>query len=105
MRPPAGSPDLEAAKLQLKTRFRNYENHLNEEIHDLANSGFADARLCAIAKTDLEKCFLALEKALRIGAPDDYAKQPAPPGGNPFPKAVDPYPTEIARSAKAHRVA
>lgn len=82
--------DLEEAKLNIATRWRNYEMHLVDDLEKLANSGFADRRLCAVAKTELEKAFLVIEKALRLGAPEDYAKAPNPPGGDPFRSPTDP---------------
>ena len=84
MQMPPDSPDLETAKLKIASRFRNFEAALNEQLNELAVSGFADARLVAIAHTDFEKAFLTLEKAIRIGSPDDYAKQPYPPGSKKF---------------------
>jgi hypothetical protein len=89
---PPDSPDLETAKLMIASRFKNFEIALNDEIVELANSGFADQRLCAIAKTDFEKAFLTLEKAIRIGAPNEYAKQPYPDGHPKFVPPVDPLP-------------
>ena len=86
------SGDLEQAKLSLLSRWRNYEKHLIADLHDLANSGFADARLCAMARSDLEKAFLEIEKALRLGAPNEYAKAPTPPGDTAFRPRVDPTP-------------
>lgn len=90
---PPDSPDLDTAKLKIATRFKNFEIALNEQLVNLANSGFADQRLCAIAKTDFEKAFLTLEKAIRIGSPDDYAKQPYPPGHEKFIPPTDPMPS------------
>jgi hypothetical protein len=92
MQMPPESPDLDTAKLKIASRFRNFEAALNEQLTQLATSGFADARLCAIARTDFEKAFLTLEKAIRIGSPDDYAKQPFPDGDRPFTPPVDPLP-------------
>ena len=98
---PKNDGDLEQAKISLAMRFKNYEGHLRDEISQLSNSGFADGRLCAIAWTDIEKGFLALEKALRIGAPNDYAKAPQPTGANPFRPRVDPAPgANIAEERK-----
>lgn len=87
---PDNHGDLEQAKLAVASRFRNYESSLMKAIEELANSGFADKRLCAVARTDFERAFLILEKAIRIGAPDEYAKQPGPPGGYGFTQRVDP---------------
>ena len=100
MQMPPDSPDLDTAKLKIASRFRNFENALMEQITTLATSGFADQRLCAIAKTDFEKAFLTLEKAIRIGSPDDYAKQPFGPGDKPFQPPTDPLPQRNIGSQK-----
>jgi hypothetical protein len=92
MQMPPDSPDLDTARLKIASRFRNFEAALMEQLSQLATSGFADARLCAVARTDFEKAFLTLEKAIRIGTPDDYAKQPFQPGDKPFAPPVDPIP-------------
>ena len=89
---PPDSPDLATAKLKIATRFRNFEAALNEQLNQLATSGFADKRLVAVAHTDFEKAFLTLEKAIRIGTPDEYRKQPFPDGAKQFQPPVDPIP-------------
>ena len=81
---PEGSQTIEGGKLKIASRFVNFENVINEQLNHLAMSGFADKRLVAVAKTEFEKAFLIIHKAIRIGAPDQYAKQPMPPGGSPF---------------------
>jgi hypothetical protein len=73
---PARSPDLETAKMKIASRFVSMENRLMEEIAAVATSGFADQRLCAIARADIEKGFMALHKALRFGENNDYGKIP-----------------------------
>jgi hypothetical protein len=89
---PKNSPDMETGKLRVASRFRNIETMLQADLEEVANSGFADKRLCAMAKSELEKAFLLIEKALRLGAPDDYTKQPFPEGGHGFKQRVDPIP-------------
>jgi hypothetical protein len=92
MQMPDKSPDLYTAKLKIATRFRNFEEALMQQLSELATSGFADARLCAMARADFERAFLELEKAIRLGTPDDYAKQPMPPDAKAFRPPTDPIP-------------
>ena len=92
MQMPPKSPNLETAKLKIAARFRNFEEALFDQIGQLATSGFADARLVAMAHADFEKAFLTLEKAIRLGSPEDYAKQPYPPGAEKFQPPTDPIP-------------
>jgi hypothetical protein len=92
MQMPDKSADLYTAKLKIAARFRNFEEALMAQLADLANSGFADTRLCAMARADFERAFLELEKAIRLFEPDDYAKQPMPPDAQKFQPPVDPIP-------------
>lgn len=100
MRMPPDSPDLETAKMKIATRFRNVEIALMEQLGELATSGFADARLCAMARSDFERGFLELEKAIRMGAPNDYAKHPVPSDAKKFalPPAGDYFEAHEGRS-------
>lgn len=92
MEMPDKSADLYTAKLKIATRFRNFEEALMQQLSELATSGFADARLCAMARSDFERAFLELEKAIRLSEPDYYAKQPMPPDAKAFQPPVDPIP-------------
>ena len=79
MQMPPKSPDLDHAKEQLHRRFVTYEHQLLKETDELANSGFADRRWCAIARTHFEEGVMALHRALRDFPGDDpnqYGKVP-----------------------------
>lgn len=89
MKMPPNSPDIATAKQFLKLQYSKMEEYVLHEVDNLATSGVADKRWCAIARTDLEKGFLALTKALATGQSNDYAKLPVP---NPFPQSFDPPP-------------
>jgi hypothetical protein len=78
MQMPPKSHTIEEAKANIAERLDAAQRSIENYIDDVANTGFADKRLCAIAKTDIEKAFLILAKALRMGSPNDYAKQPFP---------------------------
>lgn len=89
---PKNDGDMEHAKLRIAMFWKSLEKHLGETLGEVANTGFADARLCAMARSEFEKGFLLVEKALRLGAPNEYAKQPVPPGDTKFKPRVDPNP-------------
>jgi hypothetical protein len=93
MRLPTGSTDLQDAKRRLQQRFTHYERVLLDEIDELARSGFADKRWCAVARTHVEEGIMAFRRALRDNDadPDNYQKiassEPMPDGFRP---RVDP---------------
>jgi hypothetical protein len=89
MKMPPNSPDMDAARENLKAQYQKLEAYVLRQVDDLAKSGIAGQRLCAIARTDIERAFMALEKALMIGGPagNDYAKVPSV---DPFPQSFRP---------------
>lgn len=90
-----GSPDMIDVVEKLKKRFADAEKALLTYLDDATNSGLADRRWMAIARTDLEKGFLAIEKALPAidARRRNYAKVPVDPSGSqtyPVDPPVDP---------------
>jgi len=77
---PPNSPTVDDAKIKLAMRLVDMEAHIMEFVDGLANAGFTDKRLCAIARTDIEKGFMALQKAMRMNANanNEYGKVPLP---------------------------
>jgi hypothetical protein len=86
---PSGVPDLIEAKARMAHAYAAMEAHLLRQVDILAKSGLADARLLAIARTDVEKAFMAIAKALMTGGPSgrEYGKIPMP---EPMPQAFTP---------------
>lgn len=89
---PKNDGDLETAKLRIAHFWKKLEKSMGETLGEVANTGFADTRLCAMARSEFEKGFLLVEKALRLGAPNEYAKTPTPPDVEKFKPRVDPHP-------------
>ena len=94
MKMPPKSPDLEAGVDGLHQYYAALEKVILANIDELAGAGFSDRRMCAIARTDFEKAFMVLHRALRDYPGDDpnnYAKvphtHPMPPQ---FTPPVDP---------------
>jgi hypothetical protein len=105
MKMPPKSPDLDHAKEQLHKRFVTYERELLKITDELANSGFADRRWCAIARTHFEEGVMALHRALRDFPGDDpnqYGKVPSvtSPGFEPPPVDDAPNYSEAQRLLK-----
>lgn len=94
MKMPKGARTQEDAVAMLATRYTHILKFVLAEIDDLAKSGIADQRWCAIARTDIEKGFMSLNQALpsaRDGR--NYGKAPrADADQNPaeFTPPVDP---------------
>lgn len=99
MQLPKNDGDLETAKLKIATFWKQLEKSMGEALGEVANTGFADTRLCAMARSEFEKGFLLVEKALRLGAPNEYAKAPLPPDVEKFKPRVDPTPTKNTAAA------
>src|SRR4029077_12028860 len=89
MKMPPNAPDIATAKAFLKLQYGKMEEYILHEIDNLATSGVADKRWCAIARTHMEEGFAALLRALVTGQGNDYAKVTMPA---PFPKSFDPPP-------------
>jgi hypothetical protein len=84
MKLPAGARDLGEGIALLSQRYDRIRQFILAEIDQLAKSGFADQRWCAIARTDIEKGFLSLNQAMpdaRDGR--EYGKVPHPDNPNP----------------------
>jgi hypothetical protein len=90
MKLPPKSPDMETAIENLHRRYARYERILMDEIDELARAGFSDKRLCAVARTDFEKAFLVLHKALRDYPGDDASDYGKILGSSPVPKEFTP---------------
>ena len=94
MQLPKNSPDLDVAKDKLHEDYAKLEKILLERVDILAQSGFADKRWCAIARTGFEQGFMALHRALRDYPTDDgrqYGKlATATPDPPEFQPPVDP---------------
>lgn len=93
MKLPAGARDIEEGVALLAKRYTKILQFVLSEIDELAKSGLADARWCAIARTDVEKGFMSLNQALpsaRDGR--NYGKVPHPDNPSPpeFTPPVDP---------------
>ena len=78
---PPNSPDMDSARMQLALKHSRMEAILNEHIAELAKAGMFDGRLLAMARSDFEKAFLLLDKALRHPPADgstqrEYGKVP-----------------------------
>jgi len=87
---------MDAARDQLHARYASLEDTVMREIDVLARAGFSDKRWCAIAKTQIEQGFMALQRAIRDypgDNPNEYGKspfeQPMPEGFRPN---VEPHP-------------
>lgn len=88
MKLPAGARDIEEGVKLLSARYDRIKAFVLAEIAELENSGLADKRWCAIARTDIEKGFLGLTNALpsardgrnygKVPVPDDASPGPAP---------------------------
>jgi hypothetical protein len=77
MEAPKGASDIAGFKMLLGQKNDRMEQILAEHVAAIKNTGFADARLCAMAHTKFEEGFLILQKALRINAdPREYGKVP-----------------------------
>jgi hypothetical protein len=103
MKMPPGSPTLEDAKEKLHRHYNTIEKTLLREVDELANSGFADRRWSAIARTHFEEGVMALHRSLRDFPGDDpnqYGKVPMPSPGGFEPPLVDDHPniSEAQRS-------
>lgn len=92
MKMPAGSPDMEAAVNNLHQHLSEIEVNLMSYLDQIATSGFSDKRWCAVARTDLEKGFMAAHRALRDypgSDPNEYGKVPL---DTPLPREFQPPP-------------
>lgn len=98
MKLPDGAKTIEEGIALIAARHAAMKAVMLKEIDDLAKSGFADQRWCAIARTDIEKGFLSLNQALPTARDGrDYGKQPVDPGA-PLPaEFVPPVDTEARR--------
>lgn len=75
---PAGTHDIGDAKRKLSEAYAAMERHLKLQIDSLAGSGLADKRLLAVAWTDIEKGFMAIQKSMHHGDGREYAKVDMP---------------------------
>jgi len=87
MQLPDRSADLEQAKHKILVHLKEMQDSLYDYVTAIANSGFADKRMCVIAQVDFDKAFLEMGNALRIGTPNQYAKAP---GDSPPPASFTP---------------
>lgn len=77
MKAPPGARDVESFKMLLQQKNDRMEAILAEHVAAIRNTGFSDARLCAMAHTKFEEGFLILAKALRVNADTrEYGKVP-----------------------------
>jgi hypothetical protein len=95
MQLPGWSADLDEGKRKLADHYKALEMRVLNECAGLAKSGFADARVSALAYNKFEEAFLLLRKALRIAAesddPNEYGKKPTSdvPVPSEFAQRVD----------------
>jgi len=108
MKLPSGSSTIEEAVSKLAKRYDTISRFVLSEIDELAKSGMADQRWCAIARTDIEKGFLSLRNALpdaRDGR--EYGKVPrTAESQNPtsFTPPVDPEGDRIGHHGTPPRI-
>ena len=87
MQAPPKSRDMAEMVENLHERYGVIEGWLKATVEDLANSGMADRRWAAIARTHFEEGCMALQRALRDHPADDpnnYGKA-TPPAVRPLP--------------------
>jgi hypothetical protein len=90
MRMPPRSPDMETAKERLHNEIGITARVQLEMVDDIARSGFADKRWCAIARTHFEEGEMALHRAIRDFPGDDPNRYGKTPSANPLPKSFEP---------------
>jgi hypothetical protein len=94
MEMPPKSPDIETARDNLHRQIAGSERATLDYLDKVAQSGLADKRWCAIARTQLEQGFMALQRSLRDypgDNPNQYGKIPL---DSPLPKEFQP-PTDM----------
>ena len=90
MQLPPNSPDMLAGINNLHQHYSKLEKHVLDAIDELAKSGLGDQRMCAIARTDFEKAFMVLHRALRDYPDDDPNQYGKRPHHEPLPKSFTP---------------
>jgi hypothetical protein len=94
MKMPPKSASMEDAVDRIHAALAGQEKNTLDYIDQIATSGMADKRWCAVARTDLEKGFMAAHRALRDypgNDPNQYGKIPL---DAPLPKEFQP-PTDM----------
>lgn len=94
MKMPPKSADIEAAVNNLHRDIDQIEQLALHTADRLAQSGIADKRWCAIARTNIEQGVMALHRALRDYPGDDPNQYGKVPLDAPLPKEFQP-PTDM----------
>lgn len=81
---------MDTAKDNLHARYASVEVAVLADVDQLATSGFADKRWCAIARTHIEEGFLALHRAIRDYPGDDPNQYGKVPHTHPLPPSFTP---------------
>jgi hypothetical protein len=92
MKMPPKSASIEEARERLHQEIAKFEAMALGYTNDLATSGIADQRWCAIARTHLEEGAMALHRAIRDypgNDPNQYGKVPL---DKPLPREFTPPP-------------
>jgi hypothetical protein len=87
---PPNSPSLEDAVDRIHHALDEQERNTLDYIDEIAKSGFADKRWCAVARTDIEKGFMAAHRALRDYPSADPAQYGKVPLDQPLPRQFQP---------------
>jgi hypothetical protein len=95
MKMPPNSASIEDAVNRLHETLTNQESNTLAYIDKIAQSGLADKRWCALARTDLEKGFMAAHRALRDYPGQDQNNYGKVPLDQPLPREFQP-PTDMA---------
>lgn len=90
MKMPPNSPDMEQARDNIHRQIANSEKVTLDYLEKIAQSGLADKRWCAIARTQLEQGFMALQRSLRDYPGDDPNNYGKVPLDTPLPKDFSP---------------
>jgi len=106
MKMPPNSASMAQAIERIHRTLSEQEANTLDYIDDIAKSGFSDKRWCAVARTDIEKGFMAAHRALRDYPGEDENNYGKIPLDQPLPRAFDPPPDpEVRRQvAPTHQI-